>query len=223
MGERRSSSSQRVLGAVEAELASPSPPLLVPPPPAMLPASDRFSLDEAGPPAAAASPAASPASDLLRARIPVLQQANRAAAVFTSGRPPWYSKDGQVKEAFMIACAGGSASGKTSVAEKIIELLDVPWVVLLSMDSFYKALTPEQIAQAHRNEYNFDCPEAFDYDLLRETIKLLKAGKQVEIPTYDFSTHSRWASCAPRRPGAPTVIAQNVRGQDALRRGRGRV
>lgn len=39
-----------------------------------------------------------------------------------------------------------------------MERLDVPWVALLSMDSFYKALTPEQLEAAHRNEYNFDSP-----------------------------------------------------------------
>ena len=54
--------------------------------------------------------------------------------------------------------AGGSASGKTTVAKRIIESLGVPWVTLLSMDSFYKVLTPEQNEQAARCEYNFDHP-----------------------------------------------------------------
>ena len=54
---------------------------------------------------------------------------------------------------------GGSASGKTSVAKKIIEGIDIPWVVLLSMDSFYKGIsTVEDKAAAKRGDYNFDCP-----------------------------------------------------------------
>jgi len=54
--------------------------------------------------------------------------------------------------------AGGSASGKTTVAKRIIESLGVPWVSLLSMDSFYKVLNEEQHKQAALNEYNFDHP-----------------------------------------------------------------
>lgn len=58
--------------------------------------------------------------------------------IYTAGRPPWYNSAGQQVEPFVIGICGGSASGKTTVAAKIIESLDVPWVTLLSMDSFYK-------------------------------------------------------------------------------------
>ncbi|RKP11581.1 Phosphoribulokinase/uridine kinase, partial [Piptocephalis cylindrospora] len=86
---------------------------------------------------------------------------------------------------------GGSASGKTSVSDRIIRNLGVPWVVILSMDSFYKALTPEQKAQADANNYNFDHPDAFDYEMVLDTLTKMKAGQSVEIPIYDFKTHSR--------------------------------
>jgi len=92
---------------------------------------------------------------------------------------------------FIIGIAGGSASGKTSVSQRIIKNLNVPSVVLISMDSFYKALGPEAIAQASRNDYNFDHPDSFDYPLLFEALRALKQGKSVEIPIYDFTTHSR--------------------------------
>lgn len=59
--------------------------------------------------------------------------------IYTAGRPPWYNCYGSKHvEPFVIGICGGSASGKTTVAAKIIESLDVPWVTLLSMDSFYK-------------------------------------------------------------------------------------
>ena len=61
-------------------------------------------------------------------------------------------------DAFVIGLSGGSASGKTTVARKVIESLGVPWVTLLSMDSFYKVLTEEQHEMAAKNEYNFDHP-----------------------------------------------------------------
>jgi len=111
--------------------------------------------------------------------------------IYTSGRPPWYNEQGEFKDAFVIGLTGGSASGKTTVAEKIIEALDLPWVVLFSMDSFYKELTPEQQEQAARNEYNFDHVDAFDFDLCVATLKKLKQGKKVDVPIYDFTTHSR--------------------------------
>ncbi|KAK1131680.1 uridine-cytidine kinase-like 1 isoform X1 [Acipenser oxyrinchus oxyrinchus] len=68
---------------------------------------------------------------------PLLRTSKRT--IYTAGRPPWYNEQGtQSKEAFVIGLCGGSACGKTTVARKITEALDVPWVVLLSMDSFYK-------------------------------------------------------------------------------------
>ena len=82
--------------------------------------------------------------------------------VYTNGRPPWYSisaSEGDKNNCYVIGITGGSASGKTSVAKKIIEGIDIPWVVLLSMDSFYKGIsTQEDKEAAKRGDYNFDCP-----------------------------------------------------------------
>ncbi|XP_035302874.1 uridine-cytidine kinase-like 1 isoform X3 [Cricetulus griseus] len=121
---------------------------------------------------------------------PLLRTSKRT--IYTAGRPPWYNEHGtQSKEAFAIGLGGGSASGKTTVARMIIEALDVPWVVLLSMDSFYKVLTQQQQEQAACNNFNFDHPDAFDFDLIISTLKKLKQGRSVQIPIYDFTTHSR--------------------------------
>ncbi|XP_064132461.1 uridine-cytidine kinase-like 1 isoform X8 [Loxodonta africana] len=121
---------------------------------------------------------------------PLLRTSKRT--IYTAGRPPWYNEHGtQSKEAFVIGLGGGSASGKTTVARMIIEALDVPWVVLLSMDSFYKVLTRQQQEQAAHNNFNFDHPDAFDFDLIISTLKKLKQGKSVKVPIYDFTTHSR--------------------------------
>ena len=57
---------------------------------------------------------------------------------YTAGRPPWYNASGQLSEAFIIGISGGSASGKTTVSKSIISKLGVPWVVIISLDSFYK-------------------------------------------------------------------------------------
>lgn len=65
-----------------------------------------------------------------------------------------------VHRSLCAGLAGGSASGKTTVARRVIESLGVPWVSVLSMDSFYRVLTPSQSEQAAKNEYDFDHPGA---------------------------------------------------------------
>ncbi|XP_041043257.1 uridine-cytidine kinase-like 1 isoform X1 [Carcharodon carcharias] len=133
---------------------------------------------------------------------PLLRTSKRT--IYTAGRPPWYNESGTpFKEAFVIGLCGGSSSGKTTVANKIIEALDVPWVVLLSMDSFYKVLNKEEQELAAKSEYNFDHPDAFDFDLIIHTLRKLKKGKSVKVPVYDFTTHSR-------RKDWKTVYGANV-------------
>ena len=83
--------------------------------------------------------------------------------------PPW-------ADTSIISIAGSSGSGKTSLAMAIIDALNLPWVVIMSMDSFYKVLTPEQSRKAFRNEYDFDSPEAIDFDILVDRLRELKEG-----------------------------------------------
>ncbi|CAI4227209.1 unnamed protein product [Auanema sp. JU1783] len=112
--------------------------------------------------------------------------------IYTKGRPPWYDKKGKnLKQPYVIGICGGSASGKTTVADKIIEKLEIPWVTVLSMDSFYKVLDEEQHRQAELSNYNFDHPNAFDFDLLFDVLSRLREGKSTEVPVYDFTSHSR--------------------------------
>ncbi|XP_034831323.1 uridine-cytidine kinase-like 1 isoform X1 [Maniola hyperantus] len=112
--------------------------------------------------------------------------------IYTAGRPPWYNcTGGQEVEPFVIGICGASASGKTTVAAKIIESLNIPWVTIVSMDSFYKVLNEKQHHLATRNEYNFDHPDAFDIELLISVLQRLKEGKKVEVPIYNYVTHSR--------------------------------
>lgn len=89
----------------------------------------------------------------------------------------------------IIGVAGGTASGKTTVCLKICEQLHCERVNIISMDSFYKPLTPEQRAKVA--DYNFDHPNAFDWDLLLKIMRDIAQGFVVEIPQYDFVTHSR--------------------------------
>ncbi|KAJ2973491.1 hypothetical protein NQ176_g6583 [Zarea fungicola] len=98
--------------------------------------------------------------------------------------PPW-------ADVSIIGVAGSSGSGKSTISQAIVKQLNLPWVVIMSMDSFYKTLTPEQSKLAFDNNYDFDSPEAIDFDILVERLRDLKAGKRAEIPVYSFSKHQR--------------------------------
>jgi len=95
------------------------------------------------------------------------------------------------REPFLIGVTGGTASGKTTVCEQIIHALSDQRVVLISQDSFYFSLTPEQ--QANVKSYNFDHPNAFDWGAVKETLEALRRGQLCHIPVYDYTTHQRSA------------------------------
>ena len=90
---------------------------------------------------------------------------------------------------YLIGIAGGSGSGKTSVANIIFKYLGTSECLLFSMDTYYKDLTEEQ--QKNISEYNFDHPDALDFELLNKHINSLMNWESINMPTYDFTTSSR--------------------------------
>lgn len=93
------------------------------------------------------------------------------------------------REPFLIGVAGGTASGKTTVCDLIMQNLQEQRVVLIAQDSFYRPLTQQE----HDNvaSYNFDHPDAIDTKYLVEVLQKLMLRQSVHIPVYDFVTHSR--------------------------------
>ena len=88
----------------------------------------------------------------------------------------------------VLGIAGGTASGKTTVARKIHEAF-ASRVAFIDQDSYYRPL--DHLSLEERREVNFDHPDAFDSDLLVQHVKALKAGKSVEKPVYDFVSSTR--------------------------------
>jgi uridine kinase len=90
----------------------------------------------------------------------------------------------------LIGIAGGSASGKTSIARQLKDYFgDQQSVHIISMDDYYK--DQSNIPFEERIEVNYDHPFAFDTDLMIEHLRCLKEGKSIEKPTYDFTKHTR--------------------------------
>jgi len=99
------------------------------------------------------------------------RQSSKNIVLTEEGRSPWYDANGVPQDAYVVGVAGGSASGKTSVAKAILaQLPKVPWVGIVSQDSFYKSLSRAQSKLAFENNYDFDHPNAFDHELLKECI-----------------------------------------------------
>lgn len=90
----------------------------------------------------------------------------------------------------IIGIAGGTASGKTSISQKIKEMYaDVTSVLIIRQDDYYKDQSDKPMEE--RVKTNYDHPDAFDNDLLMAQIQDLIAGKAIEKPTYDFVHHTR--------------------------------
>ena len=88
----------------------------------------------------------------------------------------------------VLGIAGGTASGKTTVARKIHEAF-ASRVAFIDQDSYYRPL--DHLSLEERREVNFDHPDAFDSDLLVAHVKALKSGASIEKPVYDFVTSTR--------------------------------
>ena len=93
------------------------------------------------------------------------------------------------KYAILIGIAGGTGSGKTSVAKAIASDFGKSEVALIEQDSYYKDLS--NLTLEERASVNFDHPDSVDYALMKEHINSLIHGIEVNIPIYDFSTHTR--------------------------------
>jgi uridine kinase len=94
-----------------------------------------------------------------------------------------------VQKPIVIGIAGGSGSGKTTVANEILHRVGAHRIAFLPHDAYYRELNHLPIVQ--REQVNFDHPNSIETELLISHIKTLLEGKAIEVPVYDFTTHSR--------------------------------
>ncbi len=106
-------------------------------------------------------------------------------------------------EPLIIGIAGGTGSGKTTLAQKIFELFPDE-AVLICQDSYYKPVP--HLSFEERAKINFDHPEALDFSLLKQHILDLKAHRRIEIPVYNFCTHAREDQTEQVEPASIVII-----------------
>ena len=93
------------------------------------------------------------------------------------------------KKAVALGVAGGTGSGKTTVAEAILEAVGRERIAFLAQDSYYRDINWESDGDLLR--HNFDHPRALDNELLVSHLEALKAGETIQVPVYDFVRHER--------------------------------
>jgi len=107
----------------------------------------------------------------------------------------------------VIGIAGGTGSGKTTVANVIVQRVGVDQIAYLPHDAYYKDLS--NLPEAQRIEINFDHPNSLETSLLIEHIKLLKNYEPIHLPIYDFRTHCRTNETKLIKP-KPVIIVEGI-------------
>lgn len=107
----------------------------------------------------------------------------------------------------IIGICGGTGSGKTTVAQKIIAAVGLENVVYLQQDAYYRNLGDMPLELRHK--VNFDHPDSIDIGLMMNHLEALRAGESIEQPTYDYATHSRKAETIHVEP-RPIIICEGI-------------
>ncbi|HWS53805.1 MAG TPA: uridine kinase [Pyrinomonadaceae bacterium] len=107
----------------------------------------------------------------------------------------------------IIGICGGTGSGKTTVASRILESVSKDEVVFLQQDSYYRNL--DELPLDFQRTFNFDHPDAIDNDLLVRHVRALRAGDAVELPVYDFKTCARRPETLRIEP-RPIIIVEGI-------------
>lgn len=104
----------------------------------------------------------------------------------------------------VIGIAGGSASGKTTVAKKILQAHYGQPIALLDQDAYYQDLS--HLPLAERKKVNFDHPDAFDNQLMVAHLQALKQGQAVDKPIYSFQEYTRKAGSVRVEPASIVIV-----------------
>jgi len=107
----------------------------------------------------------------------------------------------------VIGVAGGSGSGKTTLATIILERVGADKIAYLPHDAYYKDLS--DLPPNQRTMVNFDHPDSLDTQLLIEHVRMLKNYQTIELPIYDFKTHSRTAKRREIEP-KPVIMVEGI-------------
>ncbi|TMO62079.1 uridine kinase [Pseudoalteromonas aurantia] len=108
----------------------------------------------------------------------------------------------------IIAIAGASASGKSlftqTIYNELVNELETGAIAIIEEDAYYK--DQSHLPFEHRTQTNYDHPDAFEHDLLRQHLEQLRQGKSIEVPTYDYAQHTRSSETRTVTPAKILII-----------------
>ena len=113
----------------------------------------------------------------------------------------------RVNRPFVIGVAGGTCSGKTTVAERLVDLGGTDRLALIRQDAYYIDRTHQ--AFDDRARANYDHPDAFDWELMNQQLAALLAGETIPLPVYDYADHNRSKDVVMVAP-APIVVFEGI-------------
>jgi uridine kinase len=105
---------------------------------------------------------------------------------------------------FILGVAGGTCSGKTTVAERLVEIVGEDHLALIKLDSYYRTWDDQPLER--RVQVNYDHPDAFDWPLLTLHVRELCAGNAVPVPVYDYANYTRTGEARVVGPARIVVI-----------------
>lgn len=108
------------------------------------------------------------------------------------------------RKPLIIGVAGGTASGKTTIANAILASINHPQMVMIQHDAYYRDAS--HLPLAERAKINFDHPDALETDLMVRHLRELIAGRAIEMPVYDFACHARLKKGIRKRPAKVIVV-----------------
>jgi uridine kinase len=107
----------------------------------------------------------------------------------------------------VFGVAGGTASGKTTVADAILDAVGAAQVAYLPHDAYYREMN--HLPFSERAHLNYDHPDSLETELLIKHVEELLAGRTVQVPVYDFTTHTRTQETRPVEP-SPIILIDGI-------------
>ena len=111
-----------------------------------------------------------------------------------------------MKSPMLIGIAGGTGSGKSTFAQRLLALFPND-ITVISYDNYYKP--QDHLEFEERIKTNYDCPDALDTDLLVKHLRALQKGETVDVPNYDFKIHTRKSEMTRLAP-SPVIIVDGI-------------
>ena len=111
-----------------------------------------------------------------------------------------------MSDVIVIGVAGGTGSGKTTLVKALMNRFGDN-ISVLSHDNYYKR--HDEMSYEERTHLNYDCPDAFDTDMMIEHLRLLKQGRSIHCPVYDFKVHNRSGETIEIEP-RPVILVEGI-------------